>query len=165
MYFLLNGIIAFFILVYSAIWFAAPATLGSINNPYSSSVMDVSYKAGEEEFTETFMRYDVDLRAREVTVSYLPFNPSSARIRSFMGIAAEPLGWWVVILLASTMLLFTDNFVFSKGTEFRLQKKFPWIWMDEFYRLPWYYRNDEDPEERVRTGRQEVRKLKDLEEG
>ena len=165
MFFLLNGIIAFCILVYTAVWYSAPVTIGKIDTPYSGSVMDVSYKAGEVKLTGTYMRYDVDWRTREVMICYLSFNPSSSRVRSFMGIAAEPLGWWLVFLLASSMALLTDNFVFSKGTVFWIQKKFPYIWMDEFYRLPWYYRNVEDPDERVKHGRHDVRKLKDLGEG
>ncbi len=53
-----------------------------------------------------------------------------------MGLYAEPLGWWLVFLLASSMLLLMPNTVFSKGTKFQLQKSFPWISMDEYFPAP-----------------------------
>jgi hypothetical protein len=55
---------------------------------------------------------------------------------------AEPLAWWLVFLLASAMLLLMPNTVFSRGTMFQLQKKFPWISMDEYFPAPgnWYRR-------------------------
>jgi hypothetical protein len=38
------------------------------------------------------------------------------------------------------MLLLMPNAVFSRGTVFQLQKKFPWILMDEYFPEPrsWY---------------------------
>jgi hypothetical protein len=71
-----------------------------------------------------------------VQVRYLKFHPQTSRVNSFMGIWAEPLGWWGVFLLASAMLLLTQNAVFSKGTIFQLHKKFPWISMEEYFPFP-----------------------------
>jgi hypothetical protein len=53
-----------------------------------------------------------------------------------MGMFAEPLAWWLVFLIASSMLFLMDNTVFSRGTTFLLQKKFPWLSMDEYF--PFY---------------------------
>lgn len=62
-----------------------------------------------------------------------------------MGIAAEPLAWWLVFLLASAMLLLTHNTVFSRGTIFQIQKKFPWLSMDEYFPedARWWYEKTE----------------------
>jgi hypothetical protein len=56
------------------------------------------------------------------------------------------LAWWLVFLLASAMLLLMPNTVFSRGAMFQLQKKFPWISMDEYFPAPgnWYKREKKE---------------------
>lgn len=75
-----------------------------------------------------------------------------------MGIFAEPLAWWLVFLIASAMLLLTNNAVFSKGTIFILQKKFPWISMEEFFPISWN-ENEFSDNTPPPTRKKEIKKL------
>ena len=130
---LLNGAALLVVLLYLLFWLMGNSTGGRILRPLHASSMTVQYVVGEKTYTERFMRSDVPLSQTSVKVRYQPWNPSMARIQSFMGLLAEPLAWWGVVLLAIAMLLLTNNTVFSKGTRFRLQQRFPWLMMDEFF--------------------------------
>lgn len=110
-----------------------------------ASLVEVQYTVGGKTYLENFMRHDIPLAQRTVQVRYQAWNPAFSRIDSFMGIGAEPLAWWLVFLLASAMLLLTNNTVFSRGTRFRLQKRFPWLLMDEFFPAASSYRHSNTP--------------------
>ncbi len=130
---LLNGVALLVVLLYLLFWLVGSSTTGRVVRPLHASSMTVQYAVDGKTYTESFMRSDVPLSQTRVKVRYQRWNPSVARILSFMGLAAEPLAWWGVFLLASAMLLLTNNTVFSKGTRFHLQRRFPWLWMDEFF--------------------------------
>jgi hypothetical protein len=100
----------------------------------------------EKFIAEAICEMKVPFYQKQIEVHYFVFDPSSSRINSFLGLYAEPLGWWFVFLLASSMLLLMPNTVFSKGTKFQLQKKFPWISMDEYFPAPGsrFYRRKEN---------------------
>lgn len=144
MFLWLNGIIAFFLLIYFSIWLTGEKTTARVVPPYAASKVTGEYVVDGIIYRNSYLRYDVAMRDTEFEITYFKNRPSSSRIYSFMGIAAEPMAWWFVFLLASSMLLLTDNLVFSKGTIFRIQKKFPWISMEEYFRLPWYASRNED---------------------
>lgn len=147
MFLFLNGLIALGLLLYFGVWILGNTVTGTITTPYESTRIVVNYEVDGTTYTGTYLRGDVAYGKRKVAIRYLNFDPSASRINSFLGIFAEPLAWWLVFLIASAMLLLTDNMVFSKGTIFQLQKKFPWISMDEYYRLPWWYRSREKTED------------------
>lgn len=146
MFFLLQAIAAFLLLCYFGLWMINGKATGTVVRPYFSNTLTVSYSVNNQEYIGSYSRYDIPFSARSVTVRYLLFHPSSSRINSFMGIAAEPLAWWLVFLLASAMLLLTHNTVFSRGTIFQIQKKFPWLSMDEYFpedaRWWWYEKTE-----------------------
>jgi hypothetical protein len=50
-----------------------------------------------------------------------------------MRLWVEPLAYWGVFLFVSGVLLLNDNSVFSKHTVFFNCKRFPWIWMEEYF--------------------------------
>ena len=134
MFLFLNGAILFALLCYSAFWLLFGETvMGKVVTPYLPNTITVQYKAKGDTFKKTYMRNGVPFSYKEVSVRYLSFSPSSSRINSFMGFLAEPLAWWFVFLLASAMLLLTNNTVFSRGTIFQLHKGFPWISMEEYF--------------------------------
>jgi hypothetical protein len=155
MFLALNGSIAFLLLVYSCVWMLGRTTTGTITTRFAVTTIQVSYMVDGVEYAHDYLRNDVDYGSREVSIRYLPFDPSFSRINSFMGILAEPLGWWMVFFIASAMLLFIDNPVFSKGTMFQLQWRFPWISMEEYFPLP---KNDERSEEGNEQGKRVKRK-------
>jgi hypothetical protein len=160
MFLFLNGSIAFLLLVYSCVWMLGRTTTGTITTRYAVTTIEVTYSVDGVAYVHDYLRNDVDYGSREVSIRYLPFDPSFARINSFMGILAEPLGWWMVFFIASAMLLFIDNPVFSKGTMFQLQWRFPWISMDEYFPLPESdVRSAEDHEQGKRVKRKKTHAL------
>ena len=155
MFLVLNGSIAFLLLVYSCVWMLGRTTTGIITTPYAVTTIEVSYVVNGVLHMHNYLRNDVDYGSRAVSIRYLPFDPSFSRINSFMGILAEPLGWWMIFFIASAMLLFIDNPVFSKGTMFQLQWRFPWISMDEYFP---FSQNDGQSEEGYEQGHRVQRK-------
>src|SRR5215213_8010074 len=144
MFFLFNGLIAAGLLIYFGIWMLGPKVTGEVVGPYRPNTITVSYMVNGETYSDSHMRNGIEYRQRQVSVRCFVFDPSISRINSFMGIFAEPLAWWLVFFIASAMLLLTNNTVFSKGTMFCFQKKFPWIYMEEFFQLPWYYTGEQN---------------------
>ena len=146
MFLFLNGLIVATLMVYFIMWFSAPVTKARVIRPYQASKVHVRYQVDDKTYQASYMRYDIALADRSLSIRYMASRPSASRVNSFMGIMAEPLGWWLIFLLASAMLLLTDNVVFSKHTVFRIGKNFPWITMEEFFRLPYWFKNgDETP--------------------
>ncbi len=144
MFFLFNGCIAFVVLIYSLLWITGTKTEAKILTPYAVTNFEASYMVDGKIYTNTFLRNNVPYYDQTVTISCLSFAPAYSRVYSFMGIAAEPLGWWLVFFIASAMLFFTHNPVFARGTQFILQKKFPWITMEEYFPVPWEDRRQDD---------------------
>ena len=136
LFLIINGSIAVGLLCYFLLWFLSPTAMGKMVSPFYANTITVKYVAHGHEFMVDFMRNDISYSDRNIAIAFLSFHPQSSRVRSFMGVCAEPLAWWFVFLLASSMLLLTDNLVFSKGTVFIFQKKFPWVSMEEFYPFP-----------------------------
>ena len=158
MFFILNGIITLGLVVYFSCWLFGEKTRARVIPPFAVSRVTVLYHVEGKPYQNSYLRNDINLNDKYVTVTYLPLHPSSSRIYSFMGIAAQPLAWWLVFLLASAMLLLTDNPVFSKGTRFKLQKQFPWIIMEEYFRLPWFYKENKP----ASTHPDQTKRLKNL---
>ncbi|MES2880568.1 MAG: hypothetical protein V4676_00370, partial [Bacteroidota bacterium] len=123
----MNGLIALGFLLYFLPWIFSSTVDGKIISPYAPSTLHVVYTVNDKEYDGEYMRNGISLRSENVTIRYLRFHPSASAINSFMGMWAEPLAWWGVFLFASAALLFTNNGVFSKGTVFQLQRKFPWL--------------------------------------
>lgn len=144
MFFLLNGSIAFGLIVYFGTWLLSPEAVALIVPPYNANTINIQYEAGGKIYTGNHLRNEIPFSQKKINVHYYLFNRSSSRINSFLGLYAEPLGWWLVFLLASSMLLLMPNTVFSKGTTFQLQKSFPWISMDEYFPAPgnWFYKEE-----------------------
>jgi len=136
MFLLLNGSIAFFLILYFGTWLLSPETTALIVPPYNANTINIQYEVNGEIYRGSHLRNEIPFYQKQIEVHYFIFDPSSSRINSFLGLYAEPLGWWFVFLLASSMLLLMPNTVFSKGTKFQLQKKFPWISMDEYFPAP-----------------------------
>ena len=136
MFFLLNGIIAFVLILYFGTWLLSPEAIGLIVPPYNANTINIQYEVDGQIYTGNHLRNEIPFSQKRISVHYFLFNPSSSRINSFMGLYAEPLGWWLIFLLASSMLLLMPNTVFSKGTRFQLQNSFPWISMDEYFPAP-----------------------------
>ena len=136
MFLLLNGGIAFFLILYFGSWLLSPETVALITPPYNANTISIQYQAKGKTYTGKHLRNEIPFRQKTIKVRYYLFNPSKSRIHSYLGLYAEPLGWWLIFLLASSMLLLMPNTVFSKGTMFQLQKKFPWISMDEYFPAP-----------------------------
>jgi hypothetical protein len=141
MFLLLNGLIAIVLSLYFGTWILSGKTVASIIPPYSANTITIQYNVKGKIYKDKHLRGEIPFYQQEISILYSFFNPSSSRINSFMGIYAEPLAWWLVFLIASAMLLLMPNTVFTKGTIFQLQKKFPWISMDEYFPAPgnWYY--------------------------
>jgi hypothetical protein len=133
---IINGSIAAGLVCYFSLWFLSPTVTAKMVSPFYANTVTVKYLVDGNEYSGEYMRNDLSFSARTVRISYLSMDPELSRVRSFMGICMEPLAWWLVFLLASSMLLLTDNLVFSKGTVFVFQKKFPWVSMEEFYAFP-----------------------------
>lgn len=140
MFLYLNGAIAIGLMIYFTVWMLGSKTTGKLTHPFYDTKIRAEYRVGEKTYSGSYMRYDVPYQVYSVSLRYLRFAPSYSRVNSFMGIFAEPLAWWLVFLIASSFLLLSNNTVFSKGTVFQLRKKFPWISMDEYFPLPWWYR-------------------------
>lgn len=139
MFLFLNGFIAIILLLYFGSWLVSKTATASIISPYNTNTIHVQYSVNGKMYTGTHLRSEIPFSQREIQVHYFLFDPSSSRVNSFTGLYAEPLAWWLVFLLASGMLLLMTNTVFSKGTTFQLQKKFPWISMDEYFPAPGGY--------------------------
>ena len=144
MFLFLNGFIALGLILYFGSWLVSSAAIATIIPPYNANTVHIQYHVDGKDYTNTHLRNEIPFAQKKVKVQYFIFNHSVSRIPSFMGMYAEPLGWWLVFLLASSMLLLMPNTVFSKGTVFQLQKKFPWILMDEYFPEPgrWYRRQE-----------------------
>ncbi len=153
MFFLFNGCIAFIVLCYSLLWITGTKTEAKILTPYAVTNFEASYSINGKTYTNTFLRNNVPFYDKTVTITCLSFAPAYARVYSFMGIAAEPLGWWLVFFIASAMLFFTHNPVFARGTIFILQKKFPWITMEEYFPLSWHESMEDETEQSSSYGR------------
>ena len=143
MFFAFNGGIAFILACYIAVWVSGKTADAVIITPFAASRLKAVYEVKGKNYEGQYLRLDIPFNKRVITIRYLSFAPSYSRVSSFMGIALEPLAWWLVFLLASSMLLLTNNVVFSKGAQFHFHRKFPWISMDEFFRVPWYYRREQ----------------------
>ena len=133
MFLFLNGSIALGFIIYFLPWIFSGTVDGEIVSPYTPSKLQVTYAVDNKVYSGIYMRNGVSFRNQTVTIRYLRFHPSTSCVNSFMGMWAEPLAWWGVFLFASGALLFTNNGVFSKGTVFQLQKKFPWLLMEEYF--------------------------------
>jgi hypothetical protein len=140
MFLFLNGFIAFGLLIYFGAWLTGGTTTATIIPPLNANTIHVQYEVDGKFYTGTHLRNEVPFAEKQVEVQYFSLDPSISRIPTFLGMYAEPLAWWLVFLIASSMLLLMPNAVFSKGTVFQLQKKFPWILMDEYFPEPrtWY---------------------------
>jgi hypothetical protein len=144
MFFCFNGLIATALMLYYSAWLFSRPVLADLQSPYYSNTITVQYHVGDKLYTGSYSRYDINYTQRRIPIRYLIFAPSASRVNSFMGMFAEPLGWWLVFIIASAMLLLTNNAVFSKGTMFILKKKFPWIAMEEYFPLAWYEQQSEE---------------------
>lgn len=140
----LNGLIAIGLFFYFSVWIFSKTVTGDLIRPYEANKITVRYTVDGTTYTEKYMRNGWENQKLKVPIRYFIFDPEMSRVNTFLGIFAEPLAWWLVFLIASAMLLLINNQVFSKGTVFILQKKFPWISMEEFFPLPWYYQEQED---------------------
>ena len=141
MFFALQGIMLFILLLHLGRWGFSDTVEARVTTPYSVTVMTAHYTVDGVTYTDTYMRNGFPLTPRTVTVRYLTYNPSVSRIDSFMGILAEPLAWWLVLSSVLALLFLTNNTVFSKGTQFQLHKRFPWISMDEYFPIKsrWFH--------------------------
>lgn len=142
MFLYLNGIIAIGLLIYFLVWITGSTTSGKLVAPFYSTKIRAEYIVNDKTYAGSYMRYNVPYNEYTVSIRYLRFAPQYSRINSFMGIVAEPLVWWMVFLIASSFLLLTNNTVFSRGTVFQLKRKFPWISMEEYFPLPWWFRHN-----------------------
>ena len=134
MFLFLNGAVLLLLLLYFLFWVIAGDTAsGKIVRPYQATKITIEYKVDGTTYTESYMRNGVPFSKTKIAIRYLRFSPSYSHINSFMGLLAEPLAWWMVLLTGTAMLLLTNNTVFSKGTVFHLHKGFPWISMDEYF--------------------------------
>jgi hypothetical protein len=152
MFLLLNGIIAFFLVLYFCSWLISKQTIASTISPYYANTINVQYQVIGKVYYGNYMRNDVPYSQKNISILYWAFDPSVSKVYSFMGLAAEPLAWWLVFLLASAMLLLMNNTVFSKGTIFQLHKKFPWISMDEYFPAAgnWWHTKEENFPKKIR---------------
>jgi hypothetical protein len=144
MFLYFNGVIAIGLLIYFGLWMLGNKTTGKVVAPFYDTKINAEYIVGETTYYGSYMRYDLPSRVYTIPLRYLPYAPSYSRVNSFMGIFAEPLAWWSLFFVSSALLLLTDNTVFSKGTVFQLKRKFPWISMEEYFRLPWWYSASDD---------------------
>lgn len=133
MFLYLNGIILLILCVHLGRWFFSRRETGHLVPPYSGNTIALQYGVGGKSYTGSYLRNEIPFSQREVEIRYLPWKPEVSRINSFLGILLEPLGWWAVFLLGSGVLLLMDNVVFSKGTVFFVQKRFPYLWMEEYF--------------------------------
>jgi hypothetical protein len=141
MFLFLNGLIVLILLFYFLFWWISGKTVATIVSPFSASTITVQYKVNNKIYTGRILRGNVPFDQKQIFIRYSLLKPSAVYIPTFLGLYAEPLAWWLVFLIASAMLLLMPNTVFSKGTMFQLQKKFPWISMDEYFPVPgdkWY---------------------------
>lgn len=128
-----NAVWGFIIAIYLMVWLLGGVrTVATITKP-AVPQLQLRYIAGNTTYTTTHLRYGVGYDKTAVPLIYLRWRPGSSRVHSFLGLAAEPLGWWGIYLTASAMLLLSNNTVFSKGTRFTLHRRFPFISMDEFF--------------------------------
>jgi hypothetical protein len=159
MFFGLNGLIALGLFFYFSIWIFSRTVTGDMVRPFEPNKLTVRYIVDGKTYKESYMRNGWNYQRTKVPIRYFIFNPQISRVNNFMGIFAEPLAWWLVFLIASAMLLLTNNGVFSKGTIFILQKKFPWISMEEFFPLPLSYEEELNDQTPPPPKRKETKKL------
>ena len=159
MFFAINGLVGLGLLVYFVFWLLCSTVNGTIQRPLQSNIMLVQYEVNNQFYTMAFMRNGYPFAERGVSVRYWGANPKVARINSLLGFAAEPLAWWLVLLIASAMLLLTNNTVFSKGTRFQLHRGFPWLTMDEFF--PAEHVHQQQRTQQSRPKAPVIRKLQD----
>ncbi len=136
MFFGLNGLIALCFVIYFLPWVFSSTVDAKIISPYAPATLHVTYVVNGKAYSGSYMRNGVSLLNETVRIRYLRFRHRTSVVNSFMGMWAEPLAWWGVFIFASAALLFTNNGVFSKGTVFQLQKKFPWLLMEEYFPIP-----------------------------
>lgn len=147
MFLRLNALIALILTLYFGRWLFSHTAEATIVTPFSASTIYATYPVNGQTISASFMRNGIPMTATRVTVRYLKNDPHTAVVNSFMGLCAEPLAWWGVFLFASAALLLTNNSVFSKNTAFFLRKRFPWIWMEEYFPVQanrqYYYRRQQ----------------------
>lgn len=136
MFLFLNGFIAIILFFYFAFWWISDRAIATIVPPLNANTITVQYRVNNTVYTDRLLRGEIPYSDKQVPVRYSLLKPSAAYIPTFMGLYAEPLAWWLVFLIASSMLLLMTNTVFTKGTMFQLHKKFPWISMDEYFPAP-----------------------------
>lgn len=144
MFFILQGIMLLILLLHLGRWLFSGVVAGRVTTPYSATMMTVYYTVDGVLYANEYMRNGHPVGSKTAEVRYLTYNPAKSRINTFMGIAAEPLAWWLFISLGVSALLLTNNAVFSKGTRFQLHKRFPWISMDEYFPIKsrWFHRSN-----------------------
>ena len=163
MFFYVNGLALAALLVYFSPWLFSATTSARVVQPYEANVVHVEYVVANTPYGGRYMRNGIAFTERYLSIRYLTFHPRTSVINSFMGMWAEPLAWWGIFILASGMLLLTNNTVFSKGTVFQLQKKYPWISMEEYfpYAGEWYYQKREDNSRKNNKGEIPLLKSRD----
>lgn len=89
-------------------------------------IMNVSYVAGEKEYTDFFLRNGVKDTTRQIQVEYFAFRPEWSGIDSFTGNWGMLIALGVCFFISLTIIFLTPGLIPLNAT-FLLLKRFPFF--------------------------------------
>lgn len=151
MWFYVQLFALFFLCLYMGTWSISTKVEGRIQgmelgdavvNMENPAALLVEYEAKGKTYLEQFPRDNIPFTQKSIRIRYLTFAPSITRIDSFEDVWLLPIMVYALWLFVTSLLLLTNNVVFSKHTVFETFNHRPWISMHEYF--PYVDSDEED---------------------
>jgi hypothetical protein len=135
-YFALQGLFLLGILMYQSPWLFSNTTVGIIKEfgyaPYlrgrkTIELMNVDYLVNDKLYNRTYTRNATPDSQQNIIIRYLTFMPGASRIDTPVGEWEEPLLWYVVFFIFTSMMFFIPNDTTPKDMLVTISNKKPWV--------------------------------------
>ncbi len=89
--------------------------------------MTVRYMVDYSNYTATYTRNETPLWEKSTRIRYSTLFPGISRLDSFAGNWMEPLLYYLIFFLGTTIIFFVPSDILPKGILFEFSKNYPWI--------------------------------------
>jgi hypothetical protein len=139
-YFILQAVFLIGILLYQSPWLFSKTTTGTIvsfgtaassGNFRVVEMMRVSYEVEYESYIGYYTRNATPKSTSTVKIRYLTFSPGTSRLSTSIGEWGEPLLYYLIFFIGTSMFFLIPNESISKEMTIVLRKKRPWVKIDK----------------------------------